>query len=143
MICCFFGHRDTPKEIYKPLVSVLTDLIENKNADTFYVGHHGEFDKMVYYALKELKEKYPRIKYNVVLSYILKNPPYFDYSDSIYPEEVKKTMPRFSILKRNEWMVNNSDIVVSYNIRNFGGAAKFVAYAKNKNKEVINLADLI
>ena len=31
MVCTFFGHKDTPKEIEPTLRSTLIDLIENKN----------------------------------------------------------------------------------------------------------------
>ena len=39
--CTFFGHRDTSKEIEPMLKSALTDLIENKRVDMFYVGNEG------------------------------------------------------------------------------------------------------
>ena len=38
MVCTFFGHKDTPKEIEPTLRSTLIDLIENKNVNVFYVG---------------------------------------------------------------------------------------------------------
>ena len=37
----FFGHKDAPKEIESALRLTLMDLIENKNANVFYVGNHG------------------------------------------------------------------------------------------------------
>ena len=38
MVCTFFGHKDTPKEIEPTLRSTLIDLIENKNVNVFYVA---------------------------------------------------------------------------------------------------------
>ena len=52
-------------------------------------------------------------------------------------------LPRFAISKRNEWMVNHSDMVITCIAHNFGGAAKYADYAKRKNKEVINLYDVV
>ena len=51
--CTFFGHRDCPDSICPKLRSVLVDLIENQQADTFYVGRQGSFDELVYAALRE------------------------------------------------------------------------------------------
>ena len=82
MICTFFGHRDTSKNIKPTLMSVLVDLIKNKNVDIFYVGNNGNFDFIVKEVLEELKEKYP-IKYYVVLAYIPKKDDYTDYSNTI------------------------------------------------------------
>ena len=39
MVCTFFGHKDTPKEIEPTLRSALIELIENKNVTVFYVGN--------------------------------------------------------------------------------------------------------
>lgn len=56
MTCTFFGHRDTPKSIEPILHNVLTDLIENKKADMFYLGNNGNFDSIVKNNLKILKK---------------------------------------------------------------------------------------
>ncbi len=46
---------------------------------------------------------------------------------------------RFGIEYRNKWMIENSDYVVTYVRRSFGGAAKFKALAERKKKNVINI----
>lgn len=45
--CTFFGHKNTPEQAEKILLTNLIDLIENKNVDIFYVGNNGNFDNMV------------------------------------------------------------------------------------------------
>ena len=137
MVCTFFGHRDTPKEIEPTLRSALIDLIENKNANVFYVGNHGNFDAMVRYQLEDLSKIYP-IKYYVVLAYMpIKN----DTPDehTILPEGIETVPRRFAINYRNKWMLNKSDIVVTYVIRNFGGASQFMNMATISTKVVINI----
>lgn len=69
MVCTFFGHKDTPKEIEPTLRSTLIALIENKNATVFYVGNNGNFDTMVRRQLEDLSQIYP-ITYSVVLAYL-------------------------------------------------------------------------
>lgn len=133
----FFGHRDTPKEIEPTLRSALIDLIENKNATVFYVGNHGNFDAMVRRQLEDLSKTYP-IKYYVVLAYM---PGKNDIPDehTILPEGIETVSRRFAINYRNKWMLNKSDIVVTYVTRNFGGASHFMNVAKASTKAVINI----
>lgn len=143
MICTFFGHRDTPKEIEPILKSTLIELVEKKDVNFFYVGNQGNFDCMVRKALKQLKICYPHIDYAVVLAYmsIRKDKYVTDFSDTIYPEELDSIHPKYAILKRNDWMINHSDYVVTYVKHSFGGAYKFSMESKRKGKSVINLAD--
>ena len=94
-ICTFFGHRDAPSNIKEKLTSVLTDLIINKNVDTFYVGNHGHFDIAVKQTLKSLKNKYPHIVYMIVLAYLPTETTDFDtdWDNTIYPEGLE-TVPK-------------------------------------------------
>ena len=46
-----------------------------------------------------------------------------------------------AIKARNRWMVDNSDLIICYIIRNYGGAADAVKYARHKEKRIINPAD--
>ena len=139
MVCTFFGHKDTPKEIEPTLRSTLIDLIENKNATNFYVGNNGNFDSMVCHQLEELSEIYD-IKYSVVLAYLpTEKNKYDDLTHTIYPEGLETVPKRFAISWRNKWMIQQSDIVVTYVTHNFGGAWQFKKMAERLNKHVINL----
>ena len=133
----FFGHRDTPKETEPALRLTLIDLIENKNATVFYVGNHGNFDTMVRRQLENLSKNYP-IKYYVVLAYM---PSKNDTPDehTILPEGIETVPRRFAINYRNKWMLNKSDIVVTYVTRPVGGAWEFKQTAEKQGKDHINL----
>lgn len=146
MVCTFFGHRDTPVEIQPMLETVLTDLIENLNADTFYVGNHGSFDILVKNTLKKLKLYYPHINYTVVLAYIPSKKQEFcrdNQSETIYPDGLENTPPKYAIIERNKWMIKKSNYVVTYVNHSFGGAARFKELSEKSGKTVINLADYI
>ncbi|MBQ8255154.1 MAG: hypothetical protein IJY94_06605 [Clostridia bacterium] len=139
MICTFFGHRDAPTEICDKLQAVLVDLIENHGADTFYVGNNGNFDAMVRNTLAKLKPVYPHIEFTVVLAYLpTKKECEADY-ETIYPEGLEDTPPKFAISKRNEWLVENSDTVITYVNRSWGGAWQSQKLAEKRGKTVINL----
>ena len=141
MTVTFFGHKDTPKEIEPTLRSTLIDLIENKNVTVFYVGNNGNFDTMVRRQLEALSHTYP-ITYSVVLAYLpTKKSEYDDYTNTILPEGIETAPKRFAISWRNKWMIQQSDIVVTYVTHNFGGAAQFKEMAENKKKIIINLTD--
>lgn len=62
-----------------------------------------------------------------------------NYEDTIYPEILEKTPPKFAIPKRNRWMIEQSDFVVTYVTCDIGGAANFKRIAEKQNKIVINL----
>ena len=142
MVCSFFGHKNTPSEIYVQLRGCIEELIQNRGVDGFIVGNQGAFDSMVLRALRELKQKYSHIRYYVVLAYIPgKAQPYVGYNpnETILPQGIETVPIRFAISWRNKWMVRESDIVIGYVTHSWGGAAQFLEYAHKKGKEVINL----
>ena len=139
MICTFFGHKDTPKETEATLRSTLTDLIENKDVNVFYVGNNGNFDNMVSRILTELSLTYP-IKYYIVLAYLPKMET-DNIEHTILPEGIENVPLRFTISYRNKWMIEQSDYVVTYVNHSWGGAAQFKELAEKNGKTVINLND--
>ena len=141
MVCTFFGHKDTPKEIEPTLRSTLIDLIENKNVTTFYVGNNGNFDTMVRRQLEYLSQTYP-ITYSIVLAYLpTEKNKYDNLTNTIYPEGIETVPKRFAISWRNKWMIQQSDIVVTYVTHNFGGAWNFKTIAEKQEKKVFNIID--
>ena len=141
MTVTFFGHKDTPKEIEPTLRTTLVDLIENHGATEFYVGNNGNFDTMVRRQLENLSQTYP-ITYNVVLAYLpTKKSEYDDYTNTIYPEGIETAPKRFAISWRNKWMIEQSDVVVTYVTHTYGGAAQFKAMAQRQGKMVIELSE--
>ena len=141
MTATFFGHKDTPKNIEPTLRTTLVDLIENHGADLFYVGNNGNFDTMVRRQLENLSQTYP-ITYNIVLAYLpTKKSEYDDYTNTILPEGIETIPKRFAISWRNKWMIQQSDVVVTYVTRNFGGAAQFKEIAEKQSKTVIELSE--
>lgn len=141
MVCTFFGHKDTPKEIEPTLRSTLIDLIENKNTTVFYVGNNGNFDTMIRHQLEDLSHIYP-ITYSVVLAYLpTEKNKYDNSSNTIYPEGLETVPKRFAISWRNKWMIQQSDIVVTYITYSFGGAAQFKEMAERQKKHVIEISN--
>ena len=138
---CFFGHRDVPVNLDSVLMETITDFVKNKGVTNFYVGNNGRFDDMVLHALKRVKQSFPNISYCVVLSYYPQNklPFSLQHVKTVFPAEVAAVPKKVAIIRRNKWMIDHSEFVVSYVRRNFGGAASAVEYAKKKERTVISL----
>ena len=142
-VCTFFGHRNTPDSIKPFLKNTIKELIIKNNVTTFLIGHQGNFDRFAYTILKELQTVYPYIKCYVVLAYLPKDKTeysYFDYNDTIFPDCLTKVPPKFAICKRNIYMIDKTNYVITFVKNDIGGAAQFAQKAKRKNKIVINLS---
>lgn len=139
MTITFCGHGDYnyDNDIKDRLSSTVEDLIK-QGADTFLLGGYGNFDMMSAHIVYQLKQKYPYIKSILIIPYLNKeyNTDYYDETE--YPP-IEKVPMRYAIIKRNEWMIDQSDTVISYVKHDRGGAYKTLQYANKKRKTVINL----
>ena len=134
---CGHGNETYSDEIRKRLSDKIEELIL-QGADEFLLGGYGSFDLMSAYTVRSFKAKYPHIKSVLVVPYIDRSfdKELYDYSEYPPLESVPK---RLAILKRNEYMVNRSDIVIAYISHNWGGAAKTFDYAVRKGKRIIDI----
>lgn len=129
--CTFFGHSQCPD-----LRSELRDAVmrlSGDGVDMFYVGDNGRFDAQVRSVLSELG-----LRYGVVLAYLPKGGG-ADFDDTMFPEGLELVHPRYAIDRRNRWMLERSDYVVTYVHHGWGGAAKFAALAERQGKRMIRL----
>lgn len=137
--CTFFGHKDCYEDITASLRDILEKLIITQNVNLFYVGNHGQFDVKVHHIPKDLEQIYP-IQYAVVLAYLPnRKDEYDDFSDTMLPEGIETVHPRFAVDRRNRWMIDHSDFVVTYIKHSWGGAAKYAEIAKRKGKIIISV----
>ena len=142
MVCTFFGHRNAEREIQEKICDTIIYLIEHKRVDKFYVGNHGNFDYMVQKALSRIKTKYPHISFSVVLAYMPKEKNEWDtidFSNTEYPDALATVPRRFAVDRRNFWMLERSDYIITYVTHDFGGAAKFKEIAKRRGKIIIEI----
>ena len=138
--CCFFGHREVTHNIRPKLTAIIKKLIAEEGVTGFYVGNQGQFDSMVYSVLKELKAKYPHIRYTVVLAYMPDEHIKELYGeDTLYPDGLETVPKRFAISKRNDWMIKQSGFAVCYVYKITGGAAKFREKAEEKGLQIIDV----
>lgn len=137
MTVTFCGHAEIAQSdnVRNWLISTVGTLIAD-GADTFYLGGYGAFDNLAAAVLQELKKANPHIQIVLVLAYLNRNTDTSGYDSTLYPE-LEKVPLRFAISRRNERMVDISDVVVAYVTHGWGGAAKTLEYAKRKRKTIL------
>lgn len=136
MTVTFCGHAEIaqPDNLRGWLINTIEPLIAD-GADTFYLGGYGAFDNLAAAVLRELKKTYPHIQLILVLAYLNRSKDTSGYDSTLYAE-LETVPPRFAISKRNERMVEMSDVVIAYVTHSWGGAAKTLEYAKRKRKVI-------
>lgn len=140
-ICAFFGHRDIWQDISEPLEQAIRTVIKEHDISVFWVGGYGQFDSRAAGMVRGLKKEFPNITLHLVLSYLPTAKTYFsdNYDSTVYPEGLELVPRRYAISKRNQWIVNNCDIVIAYVHHNYGGAYTACKYAERKGKLIINI----
>jgi len=132
----FCGHSQTSDQdkVASWLDMILPALIEG-GATTFYLGGYGDFDRLAAAAVRRQKSVYSHIESVLVLPYLNKEFDPTAYDCTTYPP-LEKVPLRYAIVKRNQWMVSESDVVISGVTHSWGGAAKTLDFAKRKGKVI-------
>jgi hypothetical protein len=143
MVISFFGHADyfAKNGDEDKILSFLESLIKGESVE-FFLGGYGRFDAFSLRVSKRYKMAHKNATIIFVTPYngdFIENRKQYleeNFDDIIYPplEIVPK---KLAILKRNEWIVDNSDISIFYVVKNYGGAYSTLEYAKRKNKKFI------
>lgn len=132
--CFFIGSRYTSEDIKVLLEKAIEKHIREYYVTTFTVGHYGNFDRMVIWALREAKKRHADIKLYLLAPYALTQkieiPKGFD--DSLYPDGLEKVPFRLAIIQANRYMVKNSDYLISY--PGFGNSRRILEYAQSLEK---------
>ena len=140
MTVSFCGHRkiEYDEKLLSNLEMCVFDLVQ-KGATMFYIGGYGEFDRLAARAVYNIKKKeYPDIKSIFVTPYLNRNYDIFLYDEIVYPP-LERVPLRYAIVKRNQWMVKNSDMLVAYIRHERGGAFEMLKYAKRNKKPIIRI----
>ena len=140
------GHRylDSLRIIEDRLTPIIKDLIWKKQFVEFYIGRNGEFDEFAASVIKRVRKDVDLS--NTALILVLpynsaKIEDYEKYYDEItIPDVLWKMHPKGAIKAKNRWMVEQADLVIGYVEREEGGAYTAIKYAKQLEKEIINIA---
>ena len=61
------------------------------------------------------------------------------YDGIVIPDRAHAAHPKFAITAKNQWMIEQSDLVIVYAEHRKGGAYTAMKYAEKLNKEILNL----
>lgn len=144
-ICTCFGHREIYTDVSRDLSELLENLILSHGVTEFWTGGRGSFDESFSLAVRVLKRRYPDIKLILIV-------PYFSsdlnthkqlyeslYDDVVIPDILANVHPKAAITKRNQWMIEKCDYVITFVYRDFGGAHIAKKYAKQLGKTVFEI----
>ena len=147
MIVTFCGHSHYfgNAEDEKALLSLLEKKAKREPIE-FFLGEYGGFDQFAYRCAKKFKVSHPDSRLVFVSPYIGRE----RKQDDILPKEARFDLtlyppiehipPRYAIIHRNRWMIDQADLVIAYVIYRRGGAYASYRYAKSRGKELYNLA---
>ena len=149
MIITFVGHGtlNISRELSAEIKKTIEDNIIGKNRVTFYCGGYGDFDNHCARLCRDIKAIHSQCEVVFVTPYLtpsqqVKLKYLLDaklYDSTVYPP-LENVLPRYAITKRNEWMIDQADLVISFVSHEYGGAYKTLKYARRKKKAIINLA---
>ena len=140
-----FGHRriDDLNKLENKLAPVIRELIQSKSYVAFLVGRNGEFDEYVASVIKRVQNKieYGSSDITLVLPYSVADISYYEeyYDNIVIPECLYKVHPKSAIKLKNQWMVDQSEMVICWVERKEGGAYTAMKYAEKSEKYIINL----
>ena len=137
MTVTFCGHRelDDPGAIRSWLLETVDRLI-SEGANQFLLGGYGAFDALAASVVFQAKKKHPAVRSILVLPYLDRKVDAALYDSTLYPP-LEAVPRRFAIVRRNEYMVAQSDVVVAYVLYSWGGAAATLRYAEKQQKRIV------
>ena len=137
MTVTFCGHRelDDPGAIRSWLLETVDRLI-SEGANQFLLGGYGAFDALAASVVFQAKKKHPTVRSILVLPYLDRKADASLYDNTLYPP-LEAVPWRFAIVKRNEYMVAQSDVVVACVLYSWGGAAATLRHAERQKKRII------
>ena len=150
-VCTFAGHRQIfAARLSDKIDAALEKLLISDTDFTFYTGGMGEFDALCSSAVRGAKRRHPEknIRLLLVLPYMMQdindNKDYYEqsYDDILVPMELMGVHYKGAIKKRNQWMLDRSDVLLAFVYREFGGAYETLQYAKKRpSMDIINFAE--
>jgi len=153
-IACFTGHRQIPAEEEEKISARLDEVIADfigQGIECFAAGGALGFDTMAAQAVLRAKEQHPQIRLILVLPFPEHGRRWSERNQRVY-EEIKlqadeidyssEHYTRFCMFARNRRLVERSCVCVAYQMKDTGGTAYTVKYARSKGLRIINLADV-
>ena len=144
--CAFSGHRSLDEDFSREILKLELEEIIRSGYDTFLTGMAIGFDTECFLALDELKKTYTAIKICAVIPCADQDKSFDENSKKLYAELLQKAdytareeknYFRGCMLKRNDFLIDNSSLLYAYyDGRKTGGTYYTVNKAQKKGLTV-------
>ncbi len=153
LTCCFTGHRTISEEHICRIPEMLDEVLEEciqEGVTVFRTGGAIGFDTLAALKVLEKRRKYPNIRLELCLPCRDQTAGWNDYFRSVYEnilghaDKITYLYDRYTagcMMERNRMLVDGSQICIGFCVRQKGGSAYTLGYAKKKGLRVINLAN--
>ena len=150
MIITFCGHKNivdccsVQEKLTNSIILLFSSAQNEHTSLSFYCGGYGEFDDLSEKTVEETRNRFPNVICEKLFITPYITPTYKErnefmrqkFDNIVYPP--LETVPyRYAIIRRNEWMIDQADIVIAHVRYSWGGAARSLEYAKRKKKEIL------
>ena len=152
MTIAFVGHshiyfRGKIEEVVKE--QIIRNVTDFGNV-VCYLGGFGDFDDICACVCRNLKQEYDNVERIYVAPYMsiaqqkkIKKMQECGLCDtSIYPP-IEGVPPRYAIVRKNEWIVKEEDLIIAYVEQSWGGAYRALQIAKREKKRIVNICDFL
>ena len=143
---CGHSHFCRTKQLQAQMMEVLEKEIGDRQADLL-LGGYGDFDAFAYDCCKSYQKNHEGVSLVFVTPYMteshlkkVKEMMTSKIYDTVLYPPLEQVPLRFAISKRNEWMIEQSDVIITFVRHSYGGAYKSLLYAQRKKKKMIHLA---
>ena len=140
MNCSLFGHRTASFSLRIPLKISILKLVEEQKVKNFYVGNNGNFDYLAQSVLSEITNTRTDVNYYIVLSQMGETALSGNQEATLFPEGLEVTPPKFTICKRNDWLIKNSEYAIVFVEREISNCYRLMKKAMRNGLKITNLA---
>ncbi len=148
MIISFFGHSSIPYYDEENLENKVYEILETELKDVktikLYLGGYGRFSTIALKSCLRFKKIRPDALTYYITPYITEShftrcKEWFRITDnSIYPP-LEKVPKRLAIVRRNNWMINHSDLIILFVDHTASYAGKILEQVIKSKKRFINI----
>ena len=143
----FAGHREilNHTRLEDTVEKIIRQMLSKKEYVEIYIGRNGDFDILVASAVKRAQKAigHHNSCLTLVQPYRMKDDEYYEafYDEVIHPIP-EASHPKSAITARNQWMIDQADLLVAYvEGGRTGGALSSLQYAQKHGVKTVNLAD--
>lgn len=145
MTCAIFGQENFPPEAAREFANVMYILIYRLinvfGFTKFYVDNDGDFSHMAQTTLAKFSSERPDLELRILLSRKDEQPITEKGLIAYYLPEYDNYPKKSAISKRNEWLLEHANLILTYVDSNDDECMRWIEKAMALKKTVLNLAD--